>query len=102
MDSYNALFDLFIGATGVYAIYQVFSKNSIIYNTDHIKKQYRKLYNKAMKWLCLADGILAIGMAVLDFLKIQPVAMITFVLVCISVVTTLVVNGYCTEHVRTL
>lgn len=86
MDNYTQMFDVCIILAGLYMLYCAITGKGSLYRTDNIKKGQEESYQKTMRRLCLVGGIFAVPQGLLDFFKIQPLALILFLLFCAVVV----------------
>jgi hypothetical protein len=78
MDVYTQVYDLCMVLAGVYMLYSAIIGRGSIYKNENIKSGLAEKYKKAMRLFCLLGGLTAAATGLLDYLQIQPFAMIMF------------------------
>jgi hypothetical protein len=91
MNSSLQIFDLLLILIGVYMVYSAVSGKGSFYRDDNIKEGRKEKYRKLVRWFCLFGGPIAIASSVFDFLKIQLVSTILFILLGVILVCVVVV-----------
>lgn len=91
MNNYTELFDILVIIVGLYMLYMGFSGKGTLYKSENIKKEMKEKYNKLIKWFSLIGGFIAIATGVFDYIKIQPIATILFVILCAVVISVAVI-----------
>jgi hypothetical protein len=98
MDTYTQLFDICVFFSGVYMMYCAFTRKGSLYNTENIKKGMEENYKIFVWWFCLCGGIVGVATGLLDYFKVEPFAMITFILLCVIFVVFVAVNIWFTDR----
>lgn len=93
MGSFTELFDVCIVFSGVYMLYSAVTGKGSLYKTDNIKKGLEEKYQKLVRLLCTAGGVLALAQGALDYFKVEPFATILFFFLCAVVVAFCVVSA---------
>lgn len=88
---YGMIFDLLVFLVGLYMLYSGFTGKGSLFKNGNIKKGFEEKYRKLIKWFCLVGGIAAVLLGALDYFKIQPLANILFIVLCVIVVCAIAV-----------
>jgi len=91
MDVYTQVYDLCMILAGVYMLYSAIVGTGSIYKNENIKSGMEEKYKKAMRLFCLIGGLTAAATGLLDYLKIQPFAMILFGVLTLMVIILIVI-----------
>jgi hypothetical protein len=63
-------------------LYSAISGKGSFYKDENIKSDMKEKYKKLIKCFCLFGGLIAVAYGAFDFLKIEPIATILFVILC--------------------
>lgn len=85
MNSFAILFDILIAIAGIYMFFWAVTGNGPLYKAENIKENLKNKYHKLIKWFCLFGGLTAIAAGILDYMKIEPAATISFAALCVIV-----------------
>ena len=98
MNAYNQILDLLVAIAGAYMLYWAFTGKGTLYKSENIKKGLEEKFKKVIKLFCLFGGVLAVLFGLFDYMKIEPLATILFVLLGVAVVLVSVITVRFTDH----
>jgi len=91
MDAYTQVFDLCVILSGVYMLYGAITGKGSLYKSENIKEGLEEKYKKFVKWFCLCGGIIAISAGLLDYMKIEPLAMIMLLISILIIILYIII-----------